>query len=63
MERVGSSNMSFFLVTPSSKMGLAWLDGFNIRAAYKMTKRHVPQRGPDRQWTYPKSKDVLEECT
>jgi hypothetical protein len=27
-----------------------------------MAKRHVPHRGPDWQWTYPKSEDVLEEC-
>ncbi len=27
-----------------------------------MAKEHVPKRGPDRTWTYPKLEDVLEEC-
>jgi hypothetical protein len=45
-----------------SKTVMARLEGFHIRAAYKMAKRHVPRRGPDRQWTYPKLEDVLEEC-
>jgi hypothetical protein len=38
------------------------LEGFHIRVAYKMAKEHVPCTGPDRQWTYPKSEDVVEEC-
>jgi hypothetical protein len=45
-----------------SKSVMARLEGFHIRAAYKMAKQHVPRRGPDRRWTYPKSEDVLEEC-
>jgi hypothetical protein len=45
-----------------SKTVMAQLEGFHIQAAYKMAKRHVPRRGPDWQWTYPKSEDVLEEC-
>ena len=27
-----------------------------------MAKQHVPWRGQDQRWTYPKSEDVLEEC-
>jgi hypothetical protein len=45
-----------------SKTVMARLEGFHIQAAYKMAKTHVPCRGPDWQWTYPKSEDVLEEC-
>jgi len=45
-----------------SKTATARLDGFHIRAAYKMPFEHVPKRGPDRTWTYPKTEDVLEEC-
>ena len=45
-----------------SRSVMARLEGFHIRAAYKMAKQHVPRRGPGRQWTYPKSEDVLEEC-
>ncbi len=49
-----------------SKLVLARLEGFHIRAAYKMAKHHVPRHGLDRRWIYPKSEDVLEEyglCT
>ncbi len=45
-----------------SKAVLARLEGFHLRAAYKMAKRHVPRRGPNREWIYPKSANVLEEC-
>ncbi len=45
-----------------SKTAMARLEGFRIWAACKMAKEHVPCRGPDWQWTYPKSEDVLEEC-
>ncbi len=41
---------------------LASLEGFHIRAAYRMAVRHKPRRGPGHGWIYPKSKDVLEEC-
>ena len=41
---------------------MARLEGFHIRAAYRMAKRHVPRRGPDHQWVYPSSEAVLEEC-
>ena len=41
---------------------LASLEGFHIRAAYRMAVRHKPRRGPGHGWIYPKSMDVLEEC-
>ena len=41
---------------------MASLEGFHIRAAYRMAVRHKPRRGPVNRWIYPKSKDVLEEC-
>ena len=41
---------------------LARLEGFHIRAAYRMAKEHVPRRGPNQQWVYPSSDAVLEEC-
>jgi hypothetical protein len=41
---------------------LASLEGFHIRAAYRMAVKHKPRRGPGNSWVYPKSKDVLEEC-
>ena len=40
----------------------ARLDGFHIRAAYRMAKVHWPKRHPDGSWTYPASEDVLKEC-
>jgi len=45
-----------------STAALASLEGFHIRAAYRMAVRHKPRRGPGNRWIYPKSKDVLEEC-
>ena len=45
-----------------SPTALARLEGFHIRAAYRMAKRNRPRRGPGNQWVYPKSEDVLEEC-
>jgi len=41
---------------------LASLEGFHIRAAYRMVVRHKPRRGPGNRWIYLKSTDVLEEC-
>jgi hypothetical protein len=41
---------------------MARLEGFHIRAVYRMAKKHVPRRGPDHQWVYPLSEAVLEEC-
>ncbi len=45
-----------------SPTALARLEGFHIRAAYRMACRHKPRRGPGNVWIYPKSEDVLEEC-
>jgi hypothetical protein len=45
-----------------STAALASLEGFHIRAAYRMAVRHKPRRDPGNRWIYPKSKDVLEEC-
>jgi len=45
-----------------STTALASLEGFHIRAAYRMAVKHKPRRGPGHGWIYPKSKDVLEEC-
>ena len=41
---------------------LARLEGFHIRAAYRMAKKYKPNRGPGNVWVYPRSKDVLKEC-
>ena len=41
---------------------MARLEGFHIRAAYRMAKEHTPHRGMNHQWTYPPSEKVLEEC-
>ncbi len=45
-----------------SRTTMAWLEGFNIRAAYRMAKKNRPMRGPNREWIYPRSEDVLKEC-
>jgi hypothetical protein len=41
---------------------LAWLEVFHIRAAYRMTEKHKPKKGPHHGWVYPQSADVLQEC-
>jgi hypothetical protein len=41
---------------------MAQLDGFHIRAAYRMAKRHKPRRGLNQVWVYPATEDVLKEC-
>ena len=45
-----------------SKVVLARLEVFHIRAAYKMAKIHVPRRVAHQQWIYPPSDRVLKEC-
>jgi hypothetical protein len=45
-----------------TRTALARLEGFHIRAAYRMAKEHKPKRGPGNVWIYPKSEDVLREC-
>jgi hypothetical protein len=41
---------------------MARLKGFHICAAYRMAKTNRPKRGPNREWIYPRSEDVLKEC-
>jgi hypothetical protein len=45
-----------------SRMTLARLEGFHIRAAYRMVKMHKPKWGPGRTWIHPRLVDVLQEC-
>jgi hypothetical protein len=45
-----------------SRMALARLEGFHIRAAYRMAKIHKPKQGPGRTWIYPRLVDALQEC-
>ena len=43
---------------------LAWFEGFHVRAAYRMAKKHKhkPWRGPNHVWVYPATGNVLKEC-
>jgi hypothetical protein len=41
---------------------LAWLEGFHIRAAYRMAEKHKPKKVPHHAWVYPRSSNVLQEC-
>ena len=41
---------------------MARLEGFHIRAAYRMAKWKKLRWGPGYQWIYLRSEDVLEEC-
>ncbi len=45
-----------------SRTALARLEGFHIRAAYRMAKMNKPKRSPGNVWEYPRSADVLKEC-
>jgi hypothetical protein len=45
-----------------SRTALTRLEGFHIRAAYRMAKTNKPKRGPGNVWEYPRSEDVLKEC-
>ena len=38
------------------------MEGFHIRAAYRMAKRNKPHWGLGHQLIYPKLEDVLDEC-
>ena len=42
-------------------VALKSLEGFNLRAAWRMARKHKPCRQPDRSWTYPETPDVMEE--
>ena len=41
---------------------LAQLEGFHVRAAYKMARKYKPRKGLFGKWIYPSTKDVLKEC-
>ena len=45
-----------------TKTALARLEGFHVRAAYRMAKVHKPRRGLNQVWVYPDTEDVLKEC-
>jgi hypothetical protein len=45
-----------------SRTALVRLEGFHIRAAYRMAKTNKPKRGSGNVWEYPRSEDVLKEC-
>jgi hypothetical protein len=45
-----------------TKTALTQLEGFHIRAAYRMAKVHKPRKGPNHVWVYPASSDMLSEC-
>jgi hypothetical protein len=45
-----------------SPQAMAQLEGFHIRAMWSMAQRHKPRQGPQKEWVYPKSEDVLQEC-
>ncbi len=41
---------------------LAQLEGFHVRAAYKMARKYKPRKGLFGKWNYPLTKNVLKEC-
>jgi hypothetical protein len=45
-----------------TKWALAKLEGFHVRTAYNMAREHRWKKGTNREWVYPKTADVLEEC-
>ena len=45
-----------------TKTALAWLEGFHIRAAYRMAKKQKPRKGPNHVWVYLATADILKEC-
>jgi hypothetical protein len=40
---------------------LAWLEGFHIRAAYRMAEKHKPKKGQNHSWVHPRPSNVLQE--
>ena len=38
------------------------LEGFHIRAAYRMAKKHKPRRGLNQVWVYPATNNIIKEC-
>jgi hypothetical protein len=45
-----------------SPHAMARLEGFHIRAPWRMAKMHKLRRGSRNEWTYPRLEDVLQEC-
>ena len=45
-----------------STNALVWLEGFHIRAAYRMAKKLKPQKGSNHMLVYPSLRDMLKEC-
>ena len=45
-----------------SKRAMERLEGFNIRAVYRMAVVNKPWRELNHTWVYPRTKDVLNEC-
>jgi hypothetical protein len=45
-----------------SLQAMVQLEGFHIRATWHMAQRHKLWQGPQKEWVYPKSEDVLQEC-
>jgi hypothetical protein len=45
-----------------TNLALARLEGFHVRMAYKMARKHQPKNSANRVWVYSKRMDVLEEC-
>ncbi len=45
-----------------SLQAMARLEGFHIRAAWRMAQTHKLRQGPQKEWVYPRSEDVLKEC-
>ena len=37
------------------------LEGFHLRAAWRLAIVNKPRRSPEGQWTYPRTEDVFEE--
>ena len=46
-----------------TKAVLAQLEGFHVRTAYKMARKHKPHKGLFGKWKYPLTKNVIEECS
>ena len=54
----GSESWSWNLSTTA----LVRLEGFHVKAAYRMAKVHKPRKGPNHVWVYPATSDMLKEC-
>ena len=39
---------------------MKWLEGFHIRAVYRMTRNNKPRRNPNGEWMYSLSEDALQ---